>query len=139
MQGLLRVDDDSGNDLLPFPEDAGEDDLRIAGDIRAAEMPGLAAMHTVWMREHNRIAEEIRANGDVEGDTDEEVDEEVYQRARWHGCMHTGSSSNNNDSNNNNNSSSSSNSNDNSSSSNDKNDSINNNSISCKFLTNGVV
>lgn len=47
-----------------------------AGDIRARDMPGLAAMHTVWLREHNRIALLLRTN---HGMTD---NEEIYQLAR---------------------------------------------------------
>jgi peroxidase len=33
----------------------------LAGDIRANEQVALLAMHTVWLREHNRVALQLRA------------------------------------------------------------------------------
>ncbi|GFT51376.1 peroxidasin [Trichonephila clavipes] len=70
-RGLLRsgVLMSTGKPLLPFndgqPIDCKRDlaestvDCFLAGDVRANEQLGLLAMHTLWMREHNRIAKEL--------------------------------------------------------------------------------
>lgn len=71
--------------------DPAESDIRcfLAGDIRANEQVGLLAMHTVWFREHNRVADELRrVNPHWDGDT-------LYHEARkvryavwaWHGRL----------------------------------------------------
>lgn len=77
--GMLKTSD--GN-LLPFNEaglpNAGgsSSELFLAGDVRANEQLGLTAMHTLFMREHNRLAEALAAeHPDWDG-------EEIYQRAR---------------------------------------------------------
>lgn len=69
--GLLRSVKINGKTYLPFnvgrlPNDCHQDPRRsdfgcfLAGDIRANEQLGLLTMHTLWLREHNRIAKEIK-------------------------------------------------------------------------------
>lgn len=81
MDGSGRLRTSEGN-LLPFNEagfaNAGGDSaaLFLAGDVRANEQVGLTAMHTLFVREHNRIARSIgRDHPDLTGD-------QIYQQAR---------------------------------------------------------
>jgi len=50
--------------------------FNIAGDIRANEQPGLSAFHTLFVREHNRLCEELAV------EYPSWTDEQLYQRAR---------------------------------------------------------
>uniref|UniRef100_A0A7N8YLQ1 Peroxidasin n=1 Tax=Mastacembelus armatus TaxID=205130 RepID=A0A7N8YLQ1_9TELE len=87
-RGLLRqgIIQRTGKPLLPFatgpPTECMRDENEspipcfLAGDHRANEQLGLTAMHTVWFREHNRIATELlRLNPHWDGDT-------IYHEAR---------------------------------------------------------
>ena len=85
----LRANDGTGRlatsagDLLPFntaglpnAPTSADPTLFLAGDERANEQVGLTAMHTLFVREHNYWADEIRtAEPLLTGD-------EVYERAR---------------------------------------------------------
>ena len=77
--GLLKT---SEGDLLPFNEDgldnAGgtSDSLFLAGDVRANENAGLSSMHTLFVREHNRIATELAAEDPTL------TDQQLYEQAR---------------------------------------------------------
>ena len=78
--GLLKVSDQN---LLPFNEaglpnanSGSNDNLFLAGDVRSNENVALTSMHTLWVREHNRIATELAA---VDSSLS---DEALYQRAR---------------------------------------------------------
>ncbi len=55
--------------------DNGQAPHFVAGDVRAGEQPGLTTLHTLFLREHNRICDELIANGLQD-------DELLYQMAR---------------------------------------------------------
>ncbi|KAM9858320.1 eosinophil peroxidase-like [Aulostomus maculatus] len=94
-KGLLRVNTqfkDNGRDLLPFStmpvnicatrsrvtndSNAEEVPCFLAGDERASEHIGLSTLHTLMMREHNRLARALaELNPDWSG-------ERLYQEAR---------------------------------------------------------
>uniref|UniRef100_A0A8C3WJG6 Thyroid peroxidase n=1 Tax=Catagonus wagneri TaxID=51154 RepID=A0A8C3WJG6_9CETA len=91
-EGLLRVNArhrDAGRALLPFAPPpappacapapgapAARAPCFLAGDSRASEVPGLTALHTLWLREHNRLAAAFKAlNAHWSADT-------AYQEAR---------------------------------------------------------
>ncbi len=83
----LRTNDGTGmmkmqNNLLTFntegfPNAGGDgEDLFFSGDVRANEQVGLTVMHTLFSREHNRLATIIvEENPELTGD-------EIYEEAR---------------------------------------------------------
>ncbi|KAK6017998.1 hypothetical protein OSTOST_16469, partial [Ostertagia ostertagi] len=87
--GLLRFDIVSTGQkpYLPFERDSDMDCRRnfsqenpircfLAGDLRANEQLGLTAMHTLFLREHNRIAAKLlELNVNWDGET-------IFQEAR---------------------------------------------------------
>lgn len=76
-EGLLRINSkyyDNSREYLPYtdrvPSPCAQDsnasgDERVecfmAGDSRSSEVTSLAAMHTLWLREHNRLARALKA------------------------------------------------------------------------------
>ncbi|MCG8556166.1 MAG: peroxidase family protein [Proteobacteria bacterium] len=63
----------------PTPHDPT---LFLAGDIRANEQAGLTALHTLFVREHNRIAHDLRKHNP------QKTGEWIYQEARrWVGAL----------------------------------------------------
>ncbi|MCB1049478.1 MAG: peroxidase family protein [Acidobacteria bacterium] len=72
----------SAGEFLPYNEaglsNAGgpSPDLFLAGDVRANEQIGLLVMHTLFVREHNRVAKEIKRQHPDWSDV------QIYQSAR---------------------------------------------------------
>ena len=77
--GKLKV---SSGDYLPYNDgsqsNAGGTDtsLFVAGDVRANETTSLTTLHTLFVREHNRLVDEIAA------EHPEYTDEQLYQEAK---------------------------------------------------------
>jgi hypothetical protein len=78
---LLPYNTSGQPNASPPPLDAA--DYFLAGDIRANEQPGLTSLHTLFMREHNRLAAEIAAK-QFKGKNlaNANIDESIYQQAR---------------------------------------------------------
>ena len=59
----------SRGNLLPVTTNADDEGsfFIIAGDVRVSEHAFLAAQHTVWVREHNRICESLNADSASDG------------------------------------------------------------------------
>ena len=80
--GKLKVTDSGYGPLLPYNDGTipnGPDmspAFFVAGDVRANEQASLTAMHTLWLREHNRLA------GLLAEEHPRWSDERIYQRAR---------------------------------------------------------
>lgn len=90
--GMMKTQAGPDGDLLPYNyynlENASSfpvppESLFAAGDVRANEQIGLIAFHTLFVREHNRLAREIYDYDFYDSDPDNvDVDEEIFQRAR---------------------------------------------------------
>ncbi|MFA6045423.1 MAG: peroxidase family protein [Phycisphaerales bacterium] len=66
--GLINAEPTGGTNTDP--------NFFVAGDIRSNEQTGLTTIHTIFMREHNRVADQIAAANPSWND------EQIYQKAR---------------------------------------------------------
>ncbi|KAI9556896.1 hypothetical protein GHT06_016690 [Daphnia sinensis] len=86
-KGLMKVSVKNGRELMPLSHTCCPNDPTnrcpaaqscfMAGDPRATVQPLLAVMHTLWLREHNRVANQLY---NIYGS--DKTDEFYYQQAR---------------------------------------------------------
>lgn len=85
--GLMKMTTVEGEELPPFQSGntdeaiLGETSRQImffTGDPRGSEIPTLTAIHTMFLRNHNRLARKIRESNHARSWTDEQL----YQRAK---------------------------------------------------------
>lgn len=82
--GGRLIDSKDGKNLLPMAQHPDEDcqilnpnsECYRAGDVRVNMQPHLTALHVLWLREHNRIAKNLR---ELNPSWD---DEKLYQETR---------------------------------------------------------
>ncbi len=72
-QAYDNTDPQAPEMAMPFPH---VDRFFVAGDVRANENPLLISLHTIFVREHNRLAQQLLT------EHQDWTDEMIYQRAR---------------------------------------------------------
>ncbi|XP_071168682.1 salivary peroxidase/catechol oxidase-like [Mytilus edulis] len=73
MDDKLPLDD---SDTLSCTSDADKTCFR-AGDVRANTQPALSSLHTIWVREHNRIAQHFKNSPECYNWTGQQIFEET--------------------------------------------------------------